>query len=196
TAFIRWLRPDGLPDIDGTNAIYARGAYTVDNRYSFKIDQLIGASDRLAFRHAYSPVTGTRFDWSGYDDPGDAIPQDQINSRNLSLIHTHVFRPTLFNEFRASYSRGDSLRSANEAALSKDWSAEMGLVPAIQGKGFPSIITRGFNATGGFNGRTLDINLGFGEDLTWVKGSHTIKMGGEHRRVQLDRYDYGGQTGG
>jgi hypothetical protein len=196
TAYIRWLRPDGLPDIDGNNAIYARGAATIDNRWSFKIDQLFGSKDRLAFRYAYSPVTGTRFDWSGPDDPGDSIPQDQFNSRNISLIYTHMFSGTLFNEFRTSYSRGDALRAANDAALSRDWGKELGLVPAVQGSGFPSIITRGFNATGSFNGRSLDVNLGIGDDLSWVTGRHNIKVGGDHRRIQLNRYDFGGLTGG
>ena len=196
TPFIHWLRPDGLPEVDGNNAIWARGAYTVDNRWSFKIDQLIGQTDRIAFRHAYSPVTGTRFDWAGYSDPGDSIAQDQINSRNMSLIHTHTFSATLFNEFRSSYSRGNSLRSSNDASLSQDWGKEMGLVPAIQGVGFPAIISRGFNAQGSFNGRSLDINGGVGDDLSWIKGRHSLKMGGDHRRVQLNRYDFGGQTGG
>jgi hypothetical protein len=196
TQFIHWLRPDGLPEVDGNNAIWARGAYTVDNRWSFKIDQLIGQTDRIAFRYAYSPVTGTRFDWAGYDDPGDTIAQDQIFSRNISLIHTHTFSATVFNEFRASYSRGNSLRSSNDASLSQDWGAAMGLVPAIQGVGFPSIVTRGFNAQGSFNGRSLDVNAGVGDDLSWIKGRHSFKIGGEHRRVQLNRYDFGGQTGG
>lgn len=132
TQIIRWLHPDGLPDVDGNNAIWARGSATEDNRWSFKIDQLLGSTDRIAFRHAYAPVTGTRFDWAGDADPGDSIPQDQINSRNLSLIYTHSFSPTVFNEFRASYSRGDALRAANDAALSKDWGKELGLVPAIR----------------------------------------------------------------
>jgi hypothetical protein len=196
TTFIHWLRKDGLPETDGNNAIWARGTKTVDNRWSFKIDQLIGQKDRFAFRHAYAPVTGTRFDWAGYQDPGDTIAQDQINSRNISLLHTHTFSPTVFNEFRVSYSRGWSLRASNEASLTKDWGAEMGLVPAIQGVGFPSIVTRGFNAQGSFNGTSIDVNMGIGNDLSWVRGRHTFKMGGEHRRVQLNRYDYGGQTGG
>lgn len=196
TRYIHWLRPDGRPDVDGTNSIWARGAYTEDNRWSFKVDQLIGSTDRIAFRHAYSPVTGTRFDWAGYSDPGDSIAQDKINSRNMSLIYTHTFSATLFNEFRASYSRGDSLRSANDAAISQDWGKELGLVPAIAGVGFPAIIGRGFNAQGSFNGRSLDVNAGVGNDLTWVKARHTLKFGMEHRRVQLNRVDFGGQNGG
>ena len=196
TPFIRWLRPDGLPDVDGNNAIFARGANTIDNRWSFKIDHLIGTTDRLAFRYSFSPVTGTRSDWGGFDDPSDPIVQDAFNSRNLSLIHSHTFTPRLFNEARLSYSRGDGLRSANDAALSRDWSKELGLVPAITGIGFPALLTRGINAQGGINGRSLDVNFGFGDDLSWIHGRHSLKMGVEHRRIQLNRYDYGGMNGG
>lgn len=63
TANITWLRPDGLPDIDGNNAIFVRGVTSDDNRYSFKVDQLVGASDRLAFRYSVTPVQGLRYDW-------------------------------------------------------------------------------------------------------------------------------------
>ena len=196
TPFIRWLRPDGLPDIDGNNAIFARGASTIDNRYSFKIDQLVGAKYRFAFRYAVSPVTGTRSDCGGFNDPSDPIPQDAFNSRNTSLNYTHNISPSVVNEARISYSRGDALRAANETALSRDWGKDLGLLPAIAGQGFPAILNRGYNATGSINGRSLDINLCMGDDLSWIRSRHTLKAGVEHRRIQLNRYDYGGLNGG
>ena len=62
TANIHWLRPDGLFDIDGNNAIYVRGVQSQDNRYSFKIDQLLAGQDRVSFRYTVVPITGTRYD--------------------------------------------------------------------------------------------------------------------------------------
>lgn len=40
------------------------------------------------------------------------------------------------------------------------------------------------------------MNAGLGDELSWIKGRHSFAMGGEHRRVQLNRLDFGGQTGG
>jgi len=196
TPYIHWLRPDGLPATDGNNAIFARGTSTFDNRWSAKIDQILGSNDRMAVRYSSAPVIGTRFDWAGPSDPSDPIVQDQIYTRNAATSETHIFSPRAVNEFRAAYSRADSLRSPNSAALSKDWGASFGLQPAITGVGFPSILSRGLNPSGGINGRSLDENFGFGDDFAYIRGSHSLKFGGEHRRIQLNRTDFGGLYGG
>lgn len=192
TAYISWLRPDGLYDIDGNNAIFIRGVESIDNRYSFKIDQLVGDQDRLAFRYSVAPVTGTRYDWGGPGDPGGPIVQDKITSYNTALIFNHIFSASLSNETRVTYSRGDAFRGPNNAALSKDWGSELGLLPAVAGVGFPQILTRG--ASG--EGRTLDVNLGVGSDFNWMRGAHSFKMGGEHRAIQMNRISFAGLTGG
>lgn len=192
TANIQWLRPDGLYDIDGNNAIFIRGVESIDNRYSFKIDQLLGSQDRLAFRYSVAPVSGTRFDWGGPSDPGGPIVQDKITSYNTGLIYNHVFSAAVSNETRLTYSRGDAFRGPNDVAISKDWGSDLGLKPAVSGVGFPQILGRGANG----EGRTLDVNLGIGTDFSWSRGAHSLKMGGEHRRIQLDRISYAGLTGG
>lgn len=192
TAYIHWLRPDGLYDIDGNNAIFIRGVESVDNRWSFKIDQLLGSQDRLAFRYSTAPVTGTRYDWGGPGDPGDPIVQDKITSYNTGLIFNHIFSAVLSNETRITYSRGDAFRGPNNAALSKDWGVELGLLPAVAGVGFPQILSRGTSG----EGRTLDVNFGVGSDFNWIRGSHAFKMGGEYRAIQMNRISYAGLTGG
>lgn len=192
TAYIHWLRPDGLYDIDGNNAIYIRGVESVDNRYSFKIDQLLGSQDRVAFRYSVAPVTGTRYDWGGPSDPGDPIVQDTITTYNTGLTFNHIFSPSISNETRVTYSRGDAFRGPNAAAISKDWGKEMGLLPAVAGTGFPQILGRGTSG----EGRTLDVNFGVGSDINWIRGAHAFKMGGEFRNIQMNRISYAGLTGG
>lgn len=196
TPYVHWLRPNGLPEADGNNAIFARGTDTIDNRWSVKIDHIISDKDRLSIRYSDAPVTGTRFDWAGPGDPSDPIAQDDFQSKNVAGSETHIFSSHAVNEFRATYSRGDGLRSPNNAALSRDWGAELGLVPAVAGAGFPSILSRGLNPSGGINGRSLDENLGFGDDFSYISGAHSFKFGGEHRRIMLNRVDYGGLYGG
>lgn len=192
TAYIHWLRPDGLPATDGNNAIYVRGISSVDNRYSFKVDQLLGSQDRLAFRYSVAPVQGTRYDWGGPSDPADPIVQDRVNSYNTGIIFNHIFSPSFSNETRLTYSRGDAFRGPNDAAGSNDWGPTLGLLPAVAGVGFPQILGRGANG----EGRTLDVNLGIGSDFNWINGAHSFKFGIEQRRIQLDRISYAGLTGG
>ncbi len=196
TPYVHWLRPDGLPETDGNNAIFARGTDTVDNRWSIKVDHIFSEKDRMSARYSNAPVTGTRFDWAGPSDPSDPIAQDDFQSKNVAGSETHIFSNRAVNEFRMTYSRGDGLRSPNSAALSKDWGAELGLQPAIAGAGFPSILSRGLNPSGGINGRSLDENYGFGDDFSYILRAHSLKFGGEHRRIMLGRVDYGGLYGG
>ncbi|MDZ4800260.1 MAG: TonB-dependent receptor, partial [Bryobacteraceae bacterium] len=192
TPNITWLRPDGLSDIDGNNAIFVRGVASEDNRYSFKIDQLLGASDRIAFRYSVTPVQGVRFDWGGPSDPGGPIVQDRVTSYNTGLQYNKLISPTLANETRVTYSRGDAFRGPNDAAASQDWGPTLGLLPAVAGVGFPQILGRGANG----EGRTLDVNFGMGTDFSLQKGAHSLRVGGEHRRIQLNRISYSGLTGG
>lgn len=192
TTYIRWLRPDGLYDIDGNNAIFVRGVSSLDNRYSFKVHRLLSSNDHIAFRYSVAPVTGTRFDWGGPDDPGDPIIQDKITSYNTALSYNHIFGPSLTAEARVTYSRGDAFRGPNDAGIAKDWGPGLGLLPATSGVGFPQILGRGANG----EGRTLDVNLGMGADFSWVRGAHSFKFGGDHRRIQLNRISYSGLTGG
>ena len=94
TPYIHWLRPDGLPATDGNNAIFARGTSTFDNRWSVKVDQILGVNDRMAVRYSSAPVIGTRFHWAGPSDPSDPIVQDQIYTRNAAASKRISFRLT------------------------------------------------------------------------------------------------------
>ncbi len=198
TPYIKWLRRDGLWETDGNNAIFARGVDTVDNRWSTKIDHLLNANARLYARYSDAPVVGTRTWFAGPGDPANPLPQDRIHSRNVAFGYTHVLRPTLINEFRATYSRGDAFRGPSDAALSRDWAREVALVPAVTGRGFPRLVSinRGYDGDGPTLGRALDVNVGVGNDVSLVRGRHAVRFGGEHRRIQLNRLSYGGLTGG
>lgn len=198
TAYVKWLRPDGLWETDGNNAVFARGVSTVDNRWSTKVDHNFGTTARLYIRYSSAPVTGTRFQFGGPDDPADPLPQDEIISQNAAMGYTHIFSPTVINETRVTYSRANAIRGPSNAALSKDWGAELGLVPATTGEGFPRFagFGRGFDGDGNSNGRSVDVNFGIGNDLSIVRGKHSLKIGGEHRRIQVNRLSYGGLAGG
>ncbi|MFN8000258.1 MAG: carboxypeptidase regulatory-like domain-containing protein [Acidobacteriota bacterium] len=197
--FTVFIRPDGLWDRTGVNAFTARGVKSVDNRYSFRIDHQISANDRANFRYTYVPVTGTRFNFLGFASPANPIAQDDNKSRNFIFSETHIFGGTKVNEFRASYTRGTQFRGPNELALSKDWGAELGLLPATLGVGYPAIgglpAPNGIGSGGG-TGLVLDTNLGFADDFSMLKGRHALKFGADVRFFQANRLDATGAFGG
>ncbi len=191
--YVVFIRPDGLWDKTGNNAYLARGVQSVDDRYTLKVDHVISESDRMTFRYTYVPVTGTRYNHFGPDSPLGNLVQDKIHSRNLTLSQTHLFNGTMVNEFRATYMRGNQFRGPNDAAISKDWGAELGLTPATKGYGFPALWNAG---SGGGPGTSLDVNLGVANDFSWIRGRHSIKIGGEVRSFQMNRYDLTDLLGG
>lgn len=197
--FTVFNRPDGLWDRTGTNAFTARGVRSEDDRYSFRIDHQITANDRAYFRYSYVPVIGTRFNFLGFDSAANPIAQDDNRSRNFIFSETHTFGGAMVNEFRVSYTRGTQFRGPNELALSKDWGAELGLLPATDGIGYPAIgglpAPNGIGSGGG-TGLVLDTNLGISDDFSWIKGRHAFKMGVDIRFFQANRLDATGIYGG
>lgn len=184
-------------DRTGNNAYLARGVKSDDNRYSFRLDHQIGANDRASFRYTYVPVVGTRFNFLGVESPGNSIPQDNVKSRNFAFSETHTFGNGIVNEFRATYTRVNQFRGPSNIALSKDWGVDFGLSPATNGQGFPAIsgLPQGVG-TGGGPGLTFDSNLGLADDLSWIKGRHSFKMGTDIRFFQFNRIDNSGVFGG
>lgn len=197
--YIQFYRADGLYDRDGTNAFLARGVDSRDERLNFRIDHLLTKNDQLAARFTYVPVNGTRYNFLGPDNPAQPIFSDKTNSSNFVLSETHVFGGSTINDFRVTYTRVNQQRIPVDVSIDKDYSVLGGLVPATLGVGFPNIAnlvqTIGNQQNNG-PGKTLDRNLGFSDDFSFVRGNHNIKIGGNVRFLGFDRLDTSGLYGG
>jgi hypothetical protein len=195
--------PDGHYSPDGLNAYTARGVSNTDNRYNIRVDHDFHSGDHLFGRFSYVPVLGTRYAYYGPTEL-DNIPTDQFVSQDAEIGYTHIVGGSKLNELRISYLRLNRFRGPNAGGLSEDYGAMLGLLPATQGKGFPSINFSGSNnlqniGLGGADtdgGRSIDINQGVADDFSFVKGRHSIKVGGEYRELQQDRLDNSNTLGG
>jgi hypothetical protein len=110
------------------------------------------------------------------------------NDVNFALAYNFVINPTLVNEFRFGYSseHGDSQLNY----LSQDASADqLGLPvprPLAIGGGVPNVMINGFQPTGGGGEGSSWFRTGttqFTDNLTLIKGKHTIKFGGDVRHL-------------
>src|SRR6202034_3623282 len=85
-------------------------------------------------------------------------------------------------------------------STTQDFGAANGLPSAVYGAGFPYFNLFAPIGSGGSSvdgGRSADASFGAGDDIVLLRGRHSIKIGGEFRALQLNRFDdsylYGGQ---
>ncbi|MBI4907590.1 MAG: TonB-dependent receptor [Acidobacteria bacterium] len=144
-----------------------------------RVDQHLGAKDQLMGRYSQ-----TRSD--------DNNPSISYNGQVLANKHksavlgwTRVFSPTLLHESRLGYT--DYNYQILPEGLGHDYTGEFGL-PSFatynEMKRFPTISVRNFTGLGGATNVPVirrEVNLQWVEQLTVIRGRHTMKAGGDAR---------------
>jgi hypothetical protein len=114
-----------------------------------------------------------------------------VNARFLSVAETHLFSPTLVNDFRFGFVRiNNSLINQPPAGVTAD---AVGIDRPTN-----NITNSIYKFTLGSSGIQIgptppanqaqtQNNFNFVETLSWVKGKHTFRFGGEYTRVNLDK---------
>jgi hypothetical protein len=186
---------------DGSNATVVRAVNQTDNRYDVRVDHVFPNADSVFVRYTRTPVGGLRYNYLGPNSPINTVPTETVLSQNAVVDYVHVFKNgSKVNEVRANYLRFDDEILPPASALTKDYGAALGLIPAVMGKGFPALSLDGLSAgSGGATGKSLNQIFSYGDDFSFLVGRHSLKIGGEWRSLQLDRVDdtslYGGNYG-
>jgi Carboxypeptidase regulatory-like domain len=169
---------------DGT-VFYSKPVSQNFNDVVAKVDHAIGASDRLSGRYYRA-----KFFNQGIYSPSNILTytdQAAILSQNALLQETHIFRPSLLNDFRLNYARENAARGPAPGIPNvNDFGVKLYQPPA---KAIESISVSGF-FTYGDNppARFTRNNFTLADDLRWVSGRHAFSFGfhGELARVDLD----------
>jgi hypothetical protein len=112
------------------------------------------------------------------------------NGLSAALGETHVFGPNLINEFRSGYSRIYDVRG--DLAGGQFLGPQYGFlgIPANPGtgvRGLPGITISGFANLGETsfvpNGKLAEV-LQFRDSVSWTKGNHTLRAGGEFEWIR------------
>lgn len=114
-----------------------------------------------------------------------------VHDRLLTVSETHLFSPTLVNDFRFGYVRiNNSLINLPPAGVT---ATDLGIVRPTNGV-TQSIYKFTLGSSGFQIGPTppadqfqTQNNYNFVETLSWVKGKHTLRFGGDYTRVNLDK---------
>ena len=162
------------------------------NNFDVRIDHKISDKDDSFGRFSYEdqpsfipPPFNNQLDGGGFFD---GIEDDSY--RSVALSETHLFSPTLVNEFRVGYNRINSHRF--QLNFNQNVSAQLGFpgVPftPING-GLPSITfgdgTVGIGSSGFLPSVEKQNSFVFTENLTWIHGRHSWKFGTEVRIEQF-----------
>jgi hypothetical protein len=119
---------------------------------------------------------------------------------NMSIEHVHNFGPRLLNDFRFGYSSTDSYNGPDEL-LDHDATQEFGLKnlkPEPQAWAPPQVNIDGFGSIGSgawIPQGAFDKVYMFVEQLTYMRGRHTMKAGADVRYLTYDDLGYATQNG-
>jgi len=195
----------GTPGETGQFVVSKTGRYTED-QFSANWDrEFRGGNDKISARFFFSngeqllpfgagglqaslggtlasSISATDLDFP-YDLP--------VNARFLSINETHLFSPALVNDFRFGYVRiNNSLINIPPAGLT----AEAAGIDRPTNNITKSIYKFTFGSSGFQLGPTppadqfqTQNNFNFVENLSWVKGKHTLRVGADYTRVNLDK---------
>lgn len=116
-----------------------------------------------------------------------------VNDRFLSLAETHLFSPALVNDFRFGYVRiNNSLLNTPPTGSDGPLTADALGIDRPTNNLTDSIYK--FTLTSFQIGPTppadqhqVQDNFNFVDTVSWVKGKHTFRLGGEYVRVHLDK---------
>jgi hypothetical protein len=193
--------------IDPSAPFGVQGSTSLVQSCAYNEDQFITNADFLHTSH--SRFTGRFF----FSDGNQAVtfPPSQLlavpsfagfprgldsDFRNFSLTHTYVFSSNLVNQALVGYSRTKTILSQAypQVTLPGGGSpvtfnfSNIGVTAPDFSNSFPSIAIVGAGSIGGNGqGLTLTQNLfDFEDNLTWVRGRHSIHFGGGVTRTQLN----------
>jgi Carboxypeptidase regulatory-like domain/TonB dependent receptor len=160
------------PDIQNFNEVLGR------------VDHAFSQNDRLSVRYDYN-----YFSKAAVFVPTNILTYadgSKIANQNYLIHETHVFRPSLVNDFRFSYAREKASRGPSSTVPSVQSLGSM--IPfqptahAIQQIRVNGFFSFGDNPQAAF----VRNNFTWSDDVSWVKGKHDLRFGGVIERSRVD----------
>lgn len=159
----RWGPADGIMDVGSVS--FVPDSVRNGDQFNVRVDhELRPGKDRL-YGNWYRTKGFARTDPLR---PAFVRPQTDI-AHFGNLNHTHIFSPAVLNEFRAGVMRLAGMPSAPQNQF----------VPEIGITG-----STGFQDVNVFPGGWFQTSLQMRNTLSWVRGAHSLRFGGELRRMR------------
>ena len=192
---LAFLQKVPLPNLPGEVQNYiATPALRNDNDHgAVRIDHRLSQSDGLFARlyHAdfdtFQPFGSSQLNETLVPGFGYSLT---TRTHNVSIGETHVFSPRVISEFRFGFLRvSGGQQSQNQGFNFATANGLQGIAPAPDQTGYASINFSGAYSTAGdppnlFTRR--DNSFDFLENVSWIRGSHSMKLGAYVFRLQFN----------
>lgn len=176
-----------LPNLNGPNNYLANSPTPDDwDSFLFKVDHRLTQKDNLAFRVLERYETSSNpFSGSPLGTFGAATKSTQSL---YGISDTHIFSPSVINEFRAGLTR--TVNNQASAHAGTNWAAQLGIPGTTSDpglSGFPKFSVTGYETFGDSTSNPIRYTVNdfnYNDVVTWNKGRHSVKIGGDYLRVQ------------
>ena len=168
-----------------------------DNGGNLRVDHSFGVHDSFFFRFSYedyallapqeasacclpsNPAQAKEYDLGPYVA---GIQNTFLNANGAAANYTHIFKPTLVNEFRAGYARSGTFSVGSDYGDNADAGLGIQNVNISQlTSGLSNIWPQGYTGLGGgpdwLPAHPLDTESQVEDGISWVKGHHQFEFG-------------------
>lgn len=167
---------------------------------TYKADHTISQNNRLSGSLIWTQRPRILADAGGLWDPTDKnggpfakSRKQEVTSRAARISDNWTITPALINTFSFAYNRYRNPSISTQAG--GDWNNYLGIQGVTDSPVFPEIsfgsavngigITNiGYNSSGYYIGNTFIA----GDSMTWVRGRHTMKFGGQFWKQQINSH--------
>jgi hypothetical protein len=209
---LKYLFP--VPNAGPTNAISNNFVENLPTPISsdqadMRLDENVNSKQTIFARGTYKARSVTVAPCVGCSPTGTALigaisqPERDFG---LTVAHNYIFTSHLINEFRTGFNGNHQYTTYGIQA--KTIVSQLGLsLPSVpDGNAIPDFRIAGFQQTGGSgSNRSFNNTTQILDNLTWTKGRHSVKFGGDYRymtgyysnvfsSVRVGRYVYNGSV--
>ncbi|HSE30221.1 MAG TPA: TonB-dependent receptor [Pyrinomonadaceae bacterium] len=166
------------------------GTAPVDiDQYTGDVSHNIGNDDRIHGYYAFQRDRRGEPNLQGNTVPGFGDTR-QSRRQIFTLNETHIFGPSLTNEARLGFNRVKITFTPNAQLNAADFGIDTGVDQSI---GLPQMSITGFNfnigGPAGFPQGRADTTVVLSDTLSYLRGNHSFKFGGEARRFYNNNFN-------
>jgi hypothetical protein len=203
--FNGFLIPSGTGNLPGQfgEATFSAPLLYNEDQFNANVDRIIGTKHKISERFFFSN-SNTDNPLGGEDaqsavnnsfGSGNVVP---VTNRLATIAWTYTISPNLINEARFGYNRITLSNMASPTAPLA--SVGMTRFNSATNPEIPLLATFDINpefggASTNFDQQDIDNTFNFADTLAWTHGKHTIRVGVEYRRYQINLFNNFAENG-